>query len=125
MRGPKIYGCKFHPKGGAPKFTDLNFIQKEGPLIYRLKFHPNGRASDFKKYDKFLQWSKNKYNMRGPQIYGRKFHPKVGALKVTDLNFIQTVGPLIFKNMIKFTTVNLGAPDFEFIFGPLKKLIIF
>jgi hypothetical protein len=34
------------------------------------------------KYDKFLQWSKNKSKMRGPQIYGRKFHPKGRALKL-------------------------------------------
>jgi hypothetical protein len=48
-----------------------------GPQIY-LGFHPKGGASDFSKYDKFLQWSKNKSKMRGPQIYGRKFHQKKG-----------------------------------------------
>jgi hypothetical protein len=34
MRGPQIYGRKFHPNGGAAKFTDLNFIQTEGPQIF-------------------------------------------------------------------------------------------
>jgi hypothetical protein len=40
--------------------------------------------------------------MRGPQIYGRKFNPKEGAAKFADLNFIQTEGHQIFKNMISF-----------------------
>jgi hypothetical protein len=66
MRGPQIYGLKFHPKGGVFKFTDLNFIQTEGPQIFK----------------KFLQWSKNKSKMRSP--------------KFTDVNFIQEEGPPTF-----------------------------
>jgi hypothetical protein len=38
--------------------------------------------------------------MRSPQIYRRKYHPKVRAPKFTDINFIRTLGPQIFKKMI-------------------------
>jgi hypothetical protein len=78
MRGSKISGRKFHPKGGDPKCTDLDFIQTKGPQI-------------FKNMISFFS--------------GPKINPKWGAPKFTDVNFIQTERPQIFKNIIIFFMV--------------------
>jgi hypothetical protein len=63
---PQIYGQKFHPKGGASKFTDLKFIQTERPQI-------------FKNMISFFS--------------GKKINPNLRASKFTDVNSIQKEGP--------------------------------
>jgi hypothetical protein len=65
MRGQQIYGRKFQTKVGAPKFTDLNFIQTLVPPIFKNMM--------------FLQWSKNKSKIRGPKINKLEFHPNGGV----------------------------------------------